>query len=174
MSGRYYEESTYPLQDPSALPAISDLYAAGWTTISSCDHQLTTILPQNRSAGALPCSLNNTDGLLNVAYAPRTYATLNTGISQITSNFNQINATQQGKGELEGSATDKQVITHIDPATKLSHSMLFYPDASMEVVGPDGSTNYGIDYVAGTTSMVTQVCALQEVKNTPHPVRKKW
>ena len=78
------------------------------------------------------------------------------------------------KGEIEGSATDKQVITHIDPATNLSHSMLFYPDASIEEVGPDGSTNYGIDYVAGTTSMVTQVCAFQEVKNTSHPVRKKW
>jgi len=113
--------------------------------------------------------LNDTDGLLNVAYAPWTYATLNTGLSQVISNFNQINFTQQGKGEIEGSATNEQVITHIDPATNLSHSMLFYPDASMEVDGIDGpgSTQYGMDYVAGTTSMVTQVRALQKVQNTP-------
>ena len=93
-----------------------------------------------------------------MAFAPFTYLTLDTGISQVTSGFNGINFTTELKNENESITTPEQIVTHIDPATGLAHAMLFYPDASIEYDLNEGQLNYGIDYVANTTSMVTQ-CA---------------
>lgn len=150
---RYFDDPTFPAQNASASP--QDPFAAGWTTVPSCETQLTTVLPENRSDGAIPCSINATNGL-NVAYAPYTYLTLDTGISQVTSGFNGINFAVQLKSENEALATNEQVIIHVDPATGLTHAMLFYPDASIESDRGSDQLHYGLDYVANSTSLVTQ------------------
>ena len=138
-------------------PAEIGSYQAGFTTIDLCDGQLTTPLPQNVSAAPPPCSLNETEGFTNVANPSFVYLTLGTGISQVSSSFNSLNFTNLDEGELRGTATPYQVVTY-SPGANVSHSLLFYPDAAAEYdrsasgFGP----NYGIDYVANTTSMVTQ------------------
>lgn len=135
-------------------PAEIGSYQAGFSTIDLCNDQLTAALPQNVSTAPPPCSLNETDGLINVAYPSFVYLTLGTGISQISSDFNGINYTNTADQEEKGTATPYQVVTY-SPYGNVSHSLLFYPDAAAEVDIGYGN-HYGIDYVANTTSMVTQ------------------
>lgn len=132
-------------------------YQAGFSTIGICDHQLTAALPQNVSTAPLPCSLNVTDGLTNLANPSFVYLTLGTGISQVSSDFNGLNFTHLEDEEQKNTATPYQVVTYL-PDTGVSHSLLFYPDAAVEYDFTAFSlgTHYGIDYVANTTSMVTQ------------------
>lgn len=47
-----------------------------------------------------------------------------------------------------------QVVNHVDPATNLTHSFLFYLDAAFQGSDDDVS-NYGYDYIAPTYSMQT-------------------
>lgn len=143
---KYYEDNN------TAPPAInfsdpSSPYAAGWTTIPRCQSLLTSELPQNRSAGTLPCSLYNADGLFNLDHPELVYQTLTAGISQISANFSVVS-------QVQGSVDD-QVVTIKDPKTGISHSMLFNLNASYEYDDKD-KLNFGIDYIANTTSMATQ------------------
>ena len=105
----------------------------------------------------LPCSLNETDGSINVANPSSVYQTLGIGISQVSSDFNGINYTNTADQEQKGTATPYQVVTY-SPDGNVSHSLLFYPDAAAEIdyTANGLGTHYGIDYVANTTSMVTQ------------------
>ena len=130
-------------------------YQAGFSTIPRCDDQLTATLPQNVSAAPIPCSLNKTDGLTNIANPSFVYLTLGTGISQISGDFNGLNFTELEGEEERYTATPYQVVTY-EPEANISHSLLFYPDAAREYDAYGLGTNYGIDYVANTTSMVTQ------------------
>lgn len=131
-------------------PAEIGSYQASFTTIDRCDDQLSATLPQNISAAPLPCSLNKTDDLTNVANPSFVYLTLGTGISQVSSDFNGLNFTNLEDEEEKNTATPYQVVTYSTDAN-ISHSLLFYPDAAKEY-----ETHYGIDFVANTTSMVTQ------------------
>ncbi len=132
-----------------------DFYQAGFVTKPRCEEQLNSALPQNVST--LPCSLNDTHGLTNVANPSDVWLTLGLGISQVTAGFNGIDFTELEREEREGTGTSFQVVTHSTNDT-VSHSLLFYPDAAAEYDNSTGGAgqNYGIDYVANTTSMVTQ------------------
>lgn len=156
----YYEDiNTAPpainISDPSSP------YAAGWTTVSRCQSLLTSELPQNRSAGTLPCSLNNADGLVNLDSPELAYQTLTAGISQISANFSVASQAQ-------GYMSD-QVVTIKDSKTNISHSMLFNLLAGSEN-NYDDKFNSGIDYIANTTSMAThcefatQACQFEALK----------
>ena len=85
------------------------------------------------------------------------YLTLGTGISQISSDFNGIDFTDLDNEETRNTATPYQIVTY-ETDTSVNHSLLFYPDAAQEVdLSAYGiGSHYGIDYVANTTSMVTQ------------------
>lgn len=146
---RYFGDITqFPAQVGSSAP--SDQYAAGWTTIGDCNTTLFTTLPQNRSAGQLPCSLNTTYDIYSLAHAPLVYLTLSTGIIQSLGfkEFSRPSAEDMNK-------TTDQIVTFVDPKTKLLHAMLFYVGAIYEYDSEDRFNN-GIDFAADTTSMVTQ------------------
>ena len=136
-------------------PAIVGSYQAGFSILDQCAVQLTAALPQNVSTAPLPCSLNETDGLTNVANPSFVYLTLGTGISQVSSDFNGLNFTHLEDEELKHTATPYQVVTY-SPDANVSHSLLFYPDAAVEYTVFGLGSHFGIDYVANTTSMVTQ------------------
>ena len=158
MSIRHFN---YPLnytQNGADNPPLLDFYAAGFSPIDECKQQLSTPLPLNVSAAPPPCSLNETNNLTNVVNPGSVYLTLGTGISQISTDFNGLNFTQLEEKEERKTATQYQVVTY-SPSVNVSHSLLFYPDAAREydLSGTDGyGPHYGIDYVANTTSMVTQ------------------
>ena len=153
----HYADPTNYTENQKSDPAEIGSYQAGFSTIDRCDDQLSAVLPQNVSTAPLPCSLNETNGLTNVANPSFVYLTLGTGISQVSSDFNGLNFTHLDEEEQKNLATPYQVVTY-SPDPGVSHSLLFYPDAAAEYdltaygLGP----HYGIDYVANTTSMVTQ------------------
>lgn len=113
-----------------------------------CQDMLTNPLPQNVSSAPLPCSLKVMNGVTNLANPHLAYATLDLGISQVSSSFQSINFTKE--------STDFQIVTTVQNGT--TYVVFFYPDAAQEFdrtydgFGPD----YGIDFAANTTSMVTQ------------------
>lgn len=153
----HYDDPTDYTENQNKYPAEIGSYQAGLSTIDRCNDQLTADLPQNVSTAPLPCSLNETDGLVNVANPSFVYLTLGTGISQVSSDFNGLNFSHLEHEEQKHTATPNQVVTY-SPDGKVSHSLLFYPDAAAEY---DYSafglgTHYGLDYVANTTSMVTE------------------
>ena len=166
---REFLDITYPPSDKSSSP--TDFYASGWTTIDECKQELTAVLPQNISEAPFPCSLNKTDRLTNVADPSDVYLTLDTGISQQNSSFNDANFTALNRGSDEGTATLDQIVTFVDPKSKLSHSFLFY-DGSAQEYDNGTFSNIGVDYVANTTSMVTectfatQACGLKSYNQT--------
>ncbi|KAL6715332.1 hypothetical protein ACLMJK_007598 [Lecanora helva] len=127
-----------------------------FSPIDDCSDILQDSLPQNQSSAPLPCSLNRTNGLTNIANPSFAYQTLSEGISQINSSFNRINFTHLVDAEANGDSTPYQIVTTLQQG--ISHSMFFNPDAAVEYDMSDlglGS-EYGIDYVANTTSMTTQ------------------
>ena len=110
------------------------------------------------STAPLPCSLSETNGLTNVQNPNSVYLTLGTGISQISSGFNGIDFTDLDNEEERNTGTPYQIVTY-ETNTNVNHSLLFYPDAAQEVdlsAYYGYGSHYGIDYVANTTSMVTQ------------------
>lgn len=153
----HYEDPTNYTENQKLDPAEIGSYQAGFSTIDLCDDQLTAALPPNVSTAPPPCSLNVTDGLTNVANPSFVYLTLGTGISQVSSDFNGLNFTNLEDGEAKNTATPYQVVTY-SPDVNISHSLLFYPDAAREYdfTALGYGTHYGIDYVANTTSMVTE------------------
>ena len=122
-----------------------------------CEKTITAALPQNISSAPLPCSLNKTNWFTNVANPETAYLTLGTGISQVSSSFNGLNFTSLDDAEDEGTGSSFQVVTYVN-RDGLSHSLLFYPDAAAEYDFTDYGfgPHYGIDYLANSTSMVTQ------------------
>ena len=130
-----------------------DNYQAGFAPIDLCNDTLTAPLPQNISSAPLPCSLNTIQGLDNVENPAFVYLTLGTGISPLSSGFNGQNYTALQAEEDRGTATKYQIVTYSDHG--VNHSLFFYPDAAQEFAVPGLGTDYGIDYVAKTTSMVT-------------------
>ena len=153
----HYNDSSNYTENKDWYPAGVNFYQAGFSTSDRCQNQLTAVLPQDVSTASIPCSLNVTEGLTNVADPTGVYLTLGTGISQISSGFNTINYTNTADQEEKGTATAYQVVTY-PPNANLSHSLLFYPDAAVEFdyTANGLGTHYGVDYVANTTSMVTQ------------------
>lgn len=153
----YYDPTNYTYNQEQFNATTEEWPQGGFSITSLCDHQLTAALPQNVSTAPLPCSLNRIDGLDNVANPQFVYLTLGTGISQVSSNFNDQDFTSLDSKEQEDTATAYQVVTYQPPEAEVSHSLLFYPDAAAEYTDTaDGVYNQGIDYVAGTTSMATQ------------------
>ena len=153
----HYEDPTNYTENQKSDSAGIDLYQAGFSTIDLCDEQLTATLPQNVSTAPPPCSLNVTDGLTNVVNPSSVYLTLGTGISQVSSDFNDLNFTHLDEEEQKNLATPYQIVTH-SPDPGVSHSLLFNPDAAAEYdyTAVGFGADYGIDYVANTISMVTQ------------------
>ena len=153
----HYADPTNYTENQKLENATIGSLQAGFSIIDICQDQLTAPLPQNVSAAPLPCSLNLTDGLTNVANPSYVYLTLGTGISQVSTDFNGLNFTQLEDEEEKNTATPYQVVTY-SPGDNVSHSLLFYPDAAEEVdfTAYGFGSHYGIDYVANTTSMVTE------------------
>ena len=155
---RHYSDTTDYTENHQYGDPRADSYQAGFKTLDLCDKQLVAPLPQNVSTAPPPCSLNETDGLTNVANPQFVYLTLGTGISQISDGFNGINFTQLSNEEDRNTATPYQVVTYLPPNENVSHSLFFNPDAAAESDYSDGGygSNFGIDYVANSTSMVTE------------------
>ena len=133
-------------------------YWGGFTLPDYCDTTLYSPLPQNISSAQLPCSLNETDGSTNVQNPLFVYLTLDTGISQITSDFNGLNFSTLEDGEEKNTATQYWVVTI--PHNGSQHAMFFNPNSALEYdasyPGSPYGANYGIDYQANTLSMVTE------------------
>ena len=153
----HYDEPTNYTENEFLEEAVIGSYQAGFTTLDICDGQLTASLPKNVSTAPPPCSLNVTDGLTNLANPSFAYLTLGTGISQISEDFNGQNFTELEGEEDRHTATPYQVVTY-EPEANIYHALLFYPDAAREydLTAYGLGNHYGIDYVANTTSMVTQ------------------
>ena len=153
----HYDDPTNYTENEMSFLAVVGSYQAGFSTIDLCDGLLTAALPQNVSTAAPPCSLNITDGLTNLANPSFAYLTLGTGISQISDDFNGLNFNELEYEEERGTATPYQVVTY-ETKANISHALLFYPDAAREYdyTAYGVGTHFGIDYVANTTSMVTQ------------------
>ena len=150
---RYYERvANYAQQNDPLLPPVGPSFRA----IDTCNGTLTNPLPQNVSTAPLPCSLNDTSGVTNVADPLNVYRMLDQGISQINSSFNLINFTFLDNAEFNGQSTPIQIVTTLQDG--ISHALFFNPNAAEDYdltdfgLGPD----YGIDYVANTTSMNTR------------------
>ena len=156
---RHYNDTTnYTENSQYGDPTVDgNAYRAGFKPLDLCDEQLVATLPQNVSAAPPPCSLNKTDDLTNVANPEFVYLTLGTGISQISDSFNGINFTQLRNEEEKNTATPYQVVTYQPPNENVAHSLFFYPDAAAEYSDDYGYvSNFGIDYVANSISMVTE------------------
>lgn len=151
----YPTNYTYNQENYDPTNTTLSTLQAGFKANGRCNNQLNSDLPQNVSAAPPPCSLNITDDFTNVANPKFVYLTLGTGISQISSDFNGLNFTNAYIEEQEDTATAYQVVTYQPPGADVSHSLLFYPDAAAEYT-MDFGDRFGIDYVANSTSMVTQ------------------
>ncbi|KAI4195552.1 MAG: hypothetical protein LQ350_007127 [Teloschistes chrysophthalmus] len=145
--------------------------AHGW-----CNKTLTAPLPSNRSSAPLPCSLNQTDDLTNIANARFAYLTLGKGISQISSGFNGLDFSSVEDDEARGTATPYQIVTYKHEGTE--HSLFFFPDASEEfdLTDRNAGPGFGIDYVANTVSMATectyatQECNMSRIAFSPFDI----
>ena len=103
----------------------------------------------------VPCSLNQTDNITNVAYTADTYLLLDTGITQTTSNFNDLDfPTLEDNVEKRSGSLDL-VVKYADNATNIDHAFFFYGGAAQEFSDPGGNQSFGIDFVAQTTSVST-------------------
>lgn len=165
---RTFEPIIYPwLNPPPGEDSPRNQYAAGWTTGDKCEVLLTTTLPQNRSTGVLPCSLDDQYNLLNVYDSTDVYITLNTGISSISTDFSGSYVASEERNDR---ASD-QIVTLSDPKSNISHSILFSLGAGYEY-DSENKLNYGVDYIANTTSMATKcefaskICQLGVIKPT--------
>jgi len=141
---------------------------AGFLVADSCNATMSAALPVNVSDAPLPCSLKMTNGFTNVAYPNETYQTLGTGISQLSSDFNGLNFSSLIQAENGGKGTPFQVVTYVN-ADGLDHSLLFYVGAAAEEDLTGNNDAFGIDYVAETTSMVTQ-CFFQTKECNVHSI----
>ena len=112
---------------------------------NSCDATLKSTLPQNISSAPPPCSLNETQGVTNIRQPEVAYSILDQGISQINSSFNLM-----GSVEIDDPQNPTPYIVTVFQNSTY-HSILFNLDSAIE-----GDYNFGIDYVANTTSMTTQ------------------
>lgn len=139
--------------------ALSQLFGSpGFSAIDLCDQTLQSPLPANISSAPLPCSLGETNGTTNIWNPEFVYQTLDQGLSQINSSFNRVNFTSLDDAELNGEATPYQIVTTLHDGNW--HAIFFNPNSAQELdltdyghlLGPE----FGIDYVAKTTSMVTQ------------------
>ena len=149
----HYEPTTNYTENREKSSPESDFYQAGISLVDACEDQLNAA---NASTADPPCSLTDTNGTTNLALPSEVYLTLGTGISQVSSNFNQLNFTQLTEGEAKRTAASFQVVTYSPPNTNVSHSLLFLPDAAAEKDSLGFASSYGIDYVANTTSMTTE------------------
>ena len=131
-------------------------YRGGFNLSDSCDITLNSPLPQNISSAPLPCSLNKTGDSTNVYDPVDVYLTLDTGISQITSDFNGLNFSSLVQDENDNTATQYWVVTIEHDGSQ--HAMFFNPNSAVEYDATDEGlgSNYGIDYQANTISMVTE------------------
>lgn len=159
-------------------PPPAPQYQAGFSAIGDlCNGTLTAPLPSNISSAPLPCSLNQTDELTNIANARFSYLTLGKGISQISSDFNGLNFSSAEDGEARGTATQYQIVTY-KQHEGTEHSLFFFPDASEEFDLTDYNLGqgYGIDYVAHTVSMATectyatQQCNMSRIASGPFDI----
>ena len=140
-------------------PSLSQVpldFQGGYTLTSACNATLTTSLPEDISTAPFPCSLNTTDQLLNLAYPPLVYLTLDEGILWQSSDFGDTGL------DPDDDIAD-QIVTLTPPITPgsegfdLSHSFLFNIYATQNNNSMDGEVGNGVyDYIANTVSMVTQ------------------
>lgn len=140
-----------------------------------CNETLTGPLPQNVSSAPLPCSLNETSGVANVARSDYAYRTLDQGISRVNSSFYLIKSTSLDYAESKKNSTLFHIITTLQNG--IFHAMFFNPNSAEDDdltdvgAGPD----FGMDYVAKTTSMATQCkmatkdCNITTI--TPGPIK---
>ena len=129
-----------------------------FSLIDDCNETFRSPLPTNISSAPLPCSLSEINGTTNIVDPENVYQTLDQGLSQVNSSFNLINFTSLDNAEFNGHATPFQIVTTLQEGKW--HAIFFNPNSAEEQdltgfgqsLGPD----FGIDYVANTTSMVTE------------------
>jgi len=121
-----------------------------------CNETLTAPLPRNVSSAPLPCSLNESSGVTNVVRPEYAYQTLGKGISQANSSFNLVNFTSLDHAESKKNSTLVQIVTTLQGGT--FHALFFNPKSAENYDGTDvgAGPDFGLDYVADTTSMATQ------------------
>ncbi|KAI9661810.1 MAG: hypothetical protein M1821_009049 [Bathelium mastoideum] len=121
-------------------------FGGSYTTIDDCDSLLSSPLQPLASSDAVPCSLDTKNGLWNLASSISAFTTLFTGINDRTSAFDLVDPDTITDLIYTGEGTNNQVVTYNDTATGAEHAFYFNMLAPI----------YGLDFVANTTSMVTQ------------------
>ena len=153
----HYDPTSNYTENQRLFPVSEDPFQAGFRIHGPhCNATLHAPLPQNISDAPLPCSLNETNGLTNIAFPSSAYLALGTGITQISSGFNGLNFSLLHQEEIRNTVSTLQIVSYDNAG--VSHSLFFYPDAAAEynLEGFGRGKHYGIDYVANTTSMVTE------------------
>ena len=136
---RVYEKATPPI---NLNDSSFDLYASSYVLNSTSCSDLTRL-----------CSLDNEQ--TGIAEPEFTYLLLNTGITDQTANFTNLDfATLDAKADKASASLD--MVVHTNDSIKPAHSFLFWSGAVDEYETEDLSIeNYGLDYVAQTKSVST-------------------
>ena len=118
------------------------------------------------------CSLDNEQ--TGVAMPESTYLLLNTGISDTTANFTNLDfVTLDAKADKASALLD--LVVHTNDSKKPAHSFFFWSGA-VEEYESDTRENYGLDYVAQTTSVsttcsfITSSCNIVNATSTQGPL----
>ncbi|OCL02135.1 hypothetical protein AOQ84DRAFT_424282 [Glonium stellatum] len=111
-----------------------------------------------------PCSLDTSSKLWSVRDPPDTYRALDTAFLNATSDFNKEDFAQLDAEWDLGSSNGNQLVSHVDQAGNL-HVLLFNPFMAREYDLGNYITNFGKDYVANTTSMVTVCKSATQARN---------
>jgi hypothetical protein len=114
----------------------------------------------------IPCSLDNSLGIYDLANPEIGYTMLEIGINSLNNSFilqdwsvfmdfidTYAAPWSAATPNLGGAAN--QIVTHFDKSTNQTHAFLLYR-LGVYQINFDGKTNFGLDFVAETTSMSTQ------------------
>jgi hypothetical protein len=153
---------------PSGASQLDDYTLASFEPASICRSNLTEPLNRIGINGTIPCSLNSTDtSIWTLANDVQAYSTLGEGITGQSDGFILSQDDYQAYLDAidEGTATDIQIVTHLDPSTNLTHALLFNMTAATSFSNFTNGTDYtsdngsvafwGVDFAASTISMVT-------------------
>jgi hypothetical protein len=151
-----------------------------------------TICPSNGTIPSLyddneppPCSINDSTSPWTLTGAPSAYRVLATGLLNQTDDYNQEDFNALWNADESGIFNWTQLVTHIDLLTKDQHVFYFNPFWAEEdsdnqtrkklAITDDHVENFGYDYVANTTSIVTKCfpitveCGMQTTNESSKP-----
>lgn len=124
------------------------------------------MIPDLYNSTVPPCSIDNTTGEWTFFDAPTVYRVLATGLLDQTGDYHNEDFSALWKADAAGTFDWRQLITHIEDGTKRQHVFYFnpiwaqeysdkHPPSKRNLVN-DEYTRFGYDYIADTTSIVTE------------------